>query len=415
MRIRVRVLNTSLKGLQFECDKAAVRVGRSGENDLVLQDHSVSRSHASLTVRDGRIMVEDLGSRNGTKVRGVAVSAPTPVESGTFVSFGDVVAEVSLPDLEGAAADEAESTPAAAAVAALRAGDERPGCGGAVPGAAIPAGWLARRKEGGPAELSAASGGLGLWTGLTLVLGLAAAGMLVLFFLSRSGALDEPRERPFGVSLCVGEDKVVQVPRGFVLRPVVERPGVVKVSRPLNLDVAVQLTGASADLTTVTLYNEAGEHIRLHVKVLPRKRQDVDELFQGAPLSAQERRELAREKMRLGEVLRDEDRLYEAMQQYDQAIALLEFLAHDPPEEYLQARRWKETLSDEVQKRYEQLTFEMGNFVRDGDKAVALARLAEIKSLIPDERDVRRQNADLLFELLEQVIEREKGRPRRGQ
>ncbi len=39
--------------------------------------------------------------------------------------------------------------------------------------------------------------------------------------------------------------------------------------------------------------------------------------------------------------------------------------------------------------------------------------LAEIKGLIPDQRDVRRQNADLLFRLLEEMIERDRRGGRR--
>ncbi len=51
-------------------------LGRSPANDLVLGHHEVSARHAALWVAQGRVMVEDLGSRNGTfvgerRVRGV--------------------------------------------------------------------------------------------------------------------------------------------------------------------------------------------------------------------------------------------------------------------------------------------------------------------------------------------------------
>ena len=57
---------------------------------------------------------------------------------------------------------------------------------------------------------------------------------------------------------------------------------------------------------------------------------------------------------------------------------------------------------------------QVGDFVKDGDKPMALERLGEIQDLIPDTRDVRRQNCDLLADLLERMIEAEKQRTRRG-
>lgn len=52
-----------------------VSIGRGGECDLVLAESSVSRRHARVLRRGGGIWVEDLGSRNGTFVNGVAVKS----------------------------------------------------------------------------------------------------------------------------------------------------------------------------------------------------------------------------------------------------------------------------------------------------------------------------------------------------
>jgi ABC transport system ATP-binding/permease protein len=48
-------------------------IGRDPANDLVLPDPNVSRFHAELVRRDGRVEVVDLGSRNGTRVGGELV------------------------------------------------------------------------------------------------------------------------------------------------------------------------------------------------------------------------------------------------------------------------------------------------------------------------------------------------------
>ena len=41
-------------------------IGRSPDNDIFLDDVTVSRKHAVLLQRDGKFLVEDLGSLNGT-------------------------------------------------------------------------------------------------------------------------------------------------------------------------------------------------------------------------------------------------------------------------------------------------------------------------------------------------------------
>ncbi len=50
-----------------------ILVGQSQSADLALRDREVSRRHLGLDVADGRLRLSDLGSRNGTRVNGVAV------------------------------------------------------------------------------------------------------------------------------------------------------------------------------------------------------------------------------------------------------------------------------------------------------------------------------------------------------
>lgn len=53
------------------CDQLSV--GRSRGSDVVLSDPEVSRRHAQLRFRDGKWILEDLRSRNGTIVNGIRV------------------------------------------------------------------------------------------------------------------------------------------------------------------------------------------------------------------------------------------------------------------------------------------------------------------------------------------------------
>jgi len=63
-----------------------VRIGRSRDNDLVLDDPHVSGLHAEVRLRDGEVWVLDRGSRNGTLVHGRPVGG-----SGVRLRVGDVV------------------------------------------------------------------------------------------------------------------------------------------------------------------------------------------------------------------------------------------------------------------------------------------------------------------------------------
>lgn len=55
-------------------DGGFVRIGRSRENDIILENLSVSREHAQIRYHDDRYTIIDLNSANGTMVNGVRVS-----------------------------------------------------------------------------------------------------------------------------------------------------------------------------------------------------------------------------------------------------------------------------------------------------------------------------------------------------
>ena len=74
-------------------------VGRTKENDLALDDESVSKLHASLLFnRDGELVVADTGSTNGTFVDGerIAYGKAIPVRPQQKLRFGTVNVEVEV-------------------------------------------------------------------------------------------------------------------------------------------------------------------------------------------------------------------------------------------------------------------------------------------------------------------------------
>ncbi|MDZ7825928.1 MAG: FHA domain-containing protein [Gammaproteobacteria bacterium] len=66
-----------------------VIVGRSKQADLRVSEGFVSRRHARLWLEDGNLMVEDLGSANGTFVNGVRISSRVRLDPGDQVSFDE--------------------------------------------------------------------------------------------------------------------------------------------------------------------------------------------------------------------------------------------------------------------------------------------------------------------------------------
>jgi hypothetical protein len=63
-------------------------VGRSPDNDIFLDDVTVSRKHAVLAQNGNEFLIEDLGSLNGTFVNRRRIESPTRLESGDEVQIG---------------------------------------------------------------------------------------------------------------------------------------------------------------------------------------------------------------------------------------------------------------------------------------------------------------------------------------
>jgi FHA domain/Protein of unknown function (DUF3662) len=64
-------------------------IGRSEESDIFLVDPSVSRNHATLKIDGEAVVVEDLGSTNGTFVNGERIAGLRRIVSGDALTFGN--------------------------------------------------------------------------------------------------------------------------------------------------------------------------------------------------------------------------------------------------------------------------------------------------------------------------------------
>ncbi|MEU8523047.1 FHA domain-containing protein [Streptomyces sp. NPDC048577] len=88
-----------------------IRVGRSMDADVPLDDPDVSRMHCAVTVgEDGRVTVADLGSTNGTTLDGTPVGdRPVRFRPGALLRLGESALRLTGPDVGGA--DTLPTTP----------------------------------------------------------------------------------------------------------------------------------------------------------------------------------------------------------------------------------------------------------------------------------------------------------------
>ena len=99
-RVMLRVKSGPDRGAQVQVARPRITVGRSGVNDLVLTDTSVSGTHCEIVIGDKGVLLRDLGSTNGTTVNGLRVKEGW-IEPGMILSCGKS-------DVEFLSADEVE-------------------------------------------------------------------------------------------------------------------------------------------------------------------------------------------------------------------------------------------------------------------------------------------------------------------
>lgn len=78
-------------GQTFMIEKDPVTMGRDPSNNFVINDPQASRQHARITRRGNMMVLEDLGSTNGTFVNGVRLTDPHTLSNGDEIGLGDSV------------------------------------------------------------------------------------------------------------------------------------------------------------------------------------------------------------------------------------------------------------------------------------------------------------------------------------
>src|SRR5215218_2163105 len=98
------ITSGQLEGRRIEVSRDLV-IGRENV-DVEIDDSELSRRHFAVRPVAGGLEVEDLGSRNGTRVDGTRIDGPTRVKNGAVVTVGMTTLAVEVPQEEIARAGE---------------------------------------------------------------------------------------------------------------------------------------------------------------------------------------------------------------------------------------------------------------------------------------------------------------------
>ncbi|MCP3139342.1 FHA domain-containing protein [Pyxidicoccus xibeiensis] len=90
----------------YDLPEGVTSLGRADENDIVLGGDLVSRRHARLYVEGDVLRIEDLGSRNGSRVNGAPLQGSRQLAPGDMVALGENTLGVRQPNTVESAATE---------------------------------------------------------------------------------------------------------------------------------------------------------------------------------------------------------------------------------------------------------------------------------------------------------------------
>jgi pilus assembly protein CpaF len=87
-------------------DKDEVTIGRVQGNDVILPKGNISKRHSRIVLKDGKFIIVDLKSTNGTYVNGKKITAPQVIKSSDKVYIGDFTLQIENGAEAAAAEDE---------------------------------------------------------------------------------------------------------------------------------------------------------------------------------------------------------------------------------------------------------------------------------------------------------------------
>lgn len=91
---RLVITSGGRAGAEFPLGRDEITIGRSSDSAIIIRDDYTSTHHARLMLWNGRWMIQDLDSTNGTFLNGSRVTVPTPIPLGATVKVGATTFEL---------------------------------------------------------------------------------------------------------------------------------------------------------------------------------------------------------------------------------------------------------------------------------------------------------------------------------
>jgi pSer/pThr/pTyr-binding forkhead associated (FHA) protein len=91
---RLVITSGQKAGAEFPLGRDEITIGRSSDSAIIIRDDYTSTHHARLMLWNGRWMIQDLDSTNGTYLNGSRVTVPTPIPLGATVKVGATTFEL---------------------------------------------------------------------------------------------------------------------------------------------------------------------------------------------------------------------------------------------------------------------------------------------------------------------------------
>ncbi len=100
-----------MMGQRFLLNRSIVTFGRAAECDVAINDFSISRWHTQFSRQSDGDYVQDMGSRNGTKVNNEPLMSPRLLQSGDIVSIGNICMKYALVHMTRSTSQNIVTTP----------------------------------------------------------------------------------------------------------------------------------------------------------------------------------------------------------------------------------------------------------------------------------------------------------------
>ena len=94
MKLTLNILTGKHKGKSMSLPGPVIVVGRDPEAAIRVNSTEVSRLHCEIHLRDDRVIVKDLGSRNGTFINGEVIFSESELRPGDTLHVGSMVFEL---------------------------------------------------------------------------------------------------------------------------------------------------------------------------------------------------------------------------------------------------------------------------------------------------------------------------------